>query len=274
MGSANASQNGLLGEGEQAATSNVEAAVQSHDPTLAREVKAWFEQQWCDSSKIEDQDLARAREIWKRRQRSGGRGFNPTLIEKIRIPGPLDRFSSLRLIAYLGDEVSQEAKNFVGLNAGLYYSDEEWQDFGEENPWYEWPLGDLNLSYGPGIVFMDFTCSTKGGEFTFNGFWEMRQCPNIELVDAVIQLTLLTKLPHFNGYSLSPEEKAAIASKIRKPPRNAIIGPINLSHTSTSIFWSFGMLSAPSYVSGCSPKWSSRLGSYAAPANSTRRSLC
>ena len=150
VGSANASQNGLLGEGEQAARSNVEAAVLSHDPTLAREVKAWFEQQWCDSSKIEDQDRARAREIWKRRQRSGGRGFTPTLIEKIRKPGPLDRFSSLRLIAYLDEGVSQEAKNFVGLNAGLYYSDEEWQDFGEENPWYEWPLGDLNLSYGPG----------------------------------------------------------------------------------------------------------------------------
>ena len=216
VGSANASQNGLLGEGEQAAKSNVEAAILSHDPTLASEVKAWFEQQWCHSSKIEDQDLAQAREIWKRRQRSGGRGFTPTLIEKIQKPGPLDRFSSLRLIAYLDEGATPEAEAFVGKNSGLYYTDEEWQDFGEDNPWYEWPLGDLDRSHGPGTVFMDFTCSTKGSNFTFNGFWEMRKCPNIELEDADIQLTLLTKLPHFNGYSLSPEEKAVIASKIRE----------------------------------------------------------
>ena len=63
---------------------------------------------------------------------------------------------------------------------------------------------------------MDFTCSIEGGEFTFNDFWEIRQCPNIELEDADIQLTLLTKLPHFNGYSLSPEEEAAIALKIQE----------------------------------------------------------
>ena len=46
VGSANASQNGLLGEGEQAANANVEAAVLSHDLDLARDLMAWFEAQW------------------------------------------------------------------------------------------------------------------------------------------------------------------------------------------------------------------------------------
>ena len=215
VGSANASRNGLPGEGEQGANANVEAAVLSQDPRLARELRAWFEKQWCASSKIEDRHLKQARQLWKRRRRSGGRGFTSTLTEKILNPGPLDRFSNLRLIAYLDEGATPEAEEFVGQNAGLYYTDEEWQDFGEENPWYEWPLGDLDRSHGPGTVFMDFTCSIEGGEFTFNDFWEIRQCPNIELEDADIQLTLLTKLPHFNGYSLSPEEEAAIALKIQ-----------------------------------------------------------
>ena len=71
------------------------------------------------------------------------------------------------------------------------------------------------LSHGPGTVFMDFTCSIEGSEFAFNDLWEIRQCSNIKLEGAGIQLTLLTRLPHFNGYSLSPEEEAAIAPKIQ-----------------------------------------------------------
>ena len=214
VGSANASRNGLPGEGEQGA--NVEAAVLSQDPRLARALRAWFDKQWCASSEIEARHLDQAQQLWKRRWRSSRRGFTSTLTEKIMNPGPLDRFSNLRLIAYFGVVPTPEADDFVGQNAGLYYTDEEWQDFGEEKPWYEWPLGDLDRTHGPGTVFMDFTCSIEGGEFAFNGFWEIRQCPNIELEDAGIQLTLLTKLSHFNGYSLSPEEAAAIAVKIQE----------------------------------------------------------
>ena len=86
VGSANASQNGLLGEGEQAADANVEAAVISHDPAFARRLAAWFELQWDASTEIEKRHLVRARQIWKRHRRSGGRGFTPTLGEKIAIP--------------------------------------------------------------------------------------------------------------------------------------------------------------------------------------------
>ena len=123
VGSANASQNGLLGEGEKAANANVEAAVMSHDPALARRLADWFELQWCASTEIEKQHLVRARQIWKRHRRSGGRGFTSTLGEKIRNPGPLDRFSALRLIAYLNEDASPEARNFVAENAPRYYPD-------------------------------------------------------------------------------------------------------------------------------------------------------
>ena len=88
VGSANASQNGLLGEGEQAADANVEAAVMSHDPAFARRLAAWFEIQWDASTEIEKRHLVRARQIWKRHRRSGGRGFTSTLGEKIRNPRP------------------------------------------------------------------------------------------------------------------------------------------------------------------------------------------
>ena len=212
VGSANASQNGLLGEGEQAAAANVEAALLSDDPTLARELKAWFEKQWCDASKIEAQDLVRARQIWKRRRRSDGRGFTSTLAEKIRKPGPLDRFSALRLIAYLDEGPSPEAEEFVSQNARRYYTAEEWADFGDEKPWYEWPVGDPEWSHPSGTVFADFSCRTEGGKFTFYGFWQIRDCPSIPL--ETTRVTLLTKLPHFNGYLLSRREQAAIARRI------------------------------------------------------------
>ena len=61
---------------------------------------------------------------------------------------------------------------------------------------------------------MDFTCRENGGEFTFNGFWQVRDCPTIRLKR--VRLTLLSKLPHFNGYSLSAEEQAAIARRIQE----------------------------------------------------------
>ena len=100
VGSANASQNGLLDEGERAADANVEAAVLLHDPTLAREIVAWFEQQWCASDEIDDWHLDKARQTWKRRQRSGGRGFTSSLTQEMTDPDSRDRFSSFRLLAY------------------------------------------------------------------------------------------------------------------------------------------------------------------------------
>ena len=100
VGSANASQNGLPGEDEQAANSTIEAAVLLQDPGIARELRTWFERQWCASSEIDGADLNQAQQLWKRRRRSTGRGFTATLIQTVPNPGPFDNFSDLRLIAY------------------------------------------------------------------------------------------------------------------------------------------------------------------------------
>ena len=213
VGSANASQNGLLGEGEKAADANVEAAIMSHDPALARRLVDWFELQWDASTDIERRHLVLAWQIWKRHRRSGGRGFTSTLGEKIRKPGPLDRFSALRLIAYLNEDASPEAENFVAQNAPRYYSDEELEEIGTENPFYEWPLTSPEWSHKPGTVFADFSCPAEGDPFTFNGFWQIRDCPGIRLERT--RITLLTKLPHFDGYPFPPREQAALARRIR-----------------------------------------------------------
>ncbi|MCY4607223.1 MAG: phospholipase D family protein [bacterium] len=215
VGSANASQNGLLGEGEKAADANVEAAVISHDPAMARRLAAWFELQWDASTEIERRHLVRAWQIWKRHRRSGGRGFTSTLGEKIRNPGPLDRFSALRLIAYpYPDEgVNPEAIEHVHENARRYYTAEEWDEFGAEHPWYEWPIGVPVWSHRPGTVFADFDCPVEGGQFRFNGFWQIRDCPIIELEET--RITLLTKLPDLDGYPFPRPEQTALARSIR-----------------------------------------------------------
>ena len=212
VGSANASRNGLPGDGEHGA--NVEAATLSQDPRLALALTAWFEEQWKASSAIEDRHLEQARQLWKRRAKSGGRGFSSSLTEEMLKPGSRDRFSGLRLIASLEEEASTEAEEFVGGNAGLYYTDDQWQEFGDENPWYEWLLADPEWAHLPGTVFADFNCPAEGEEFAFSGFWQIRQGPNIALDQA--RVTLLNKLPHFAGYSLSRHEQASLAWMIRE----------------------------------------------------------
>ena len=211
IGSANASRSGLPGEDEQGASANIEAAVLSQDSDLAREVTDWFERQWCASTDVQSRHLDLARRLWRRR--SSGRGFTSTLIDTIRNPAPSDQFFDLRVVAYPCLPVSPEAEEFVTANAGRYFTDDEWDDFGEECPWFEWPLGGPDWRQ-PGTVFMDFTCPPEGGEFTFNGFWQIRHCPPVELPD--MRLTLLTKLPHVNGYSLSQHEQGAIARRIQE----------------------------------------------------------
>ena len=215
VGSANASHNGLPEDDEEAANASIEAAVLSRAPSLTRQLAVWFEDQWCASSAIEDWHLHQARDMWSRRHRSGGRGFTAPLTDKIRKPASLDRFHSLRLLAYLPGKTSTEAVNYVNRTAaGLHFSDEEWREFGHEKPWYEWPLNVPEWKHQPGTVFMDFSRAGQRGNFTFNGFWQIRDCPTVKLNN--VRLRLLTKLPHFNGYSLTKQEEKDIVRRIRK----------------------------------------------------------
>lgn len=71
---------------------------------------------------------------------------------------------------------------------------------------------DPEWRHRPGTVFMDFSCTAEGGGFTFNGFWQIRDCPPVKLKK--VRLTLLTWLPHFNGCSLTEQEEKNIARRI------------------------------------------------------------
>ena len=214
VGSANASRNGLPGEDESSANANIEAAVLSKDPSLSRKMTNWFEKQWRLATTVDDDHLAMARQLWERRRRSAGRAFTSTVIQKIRNPGPSDRFSQLRLIAYPEGSFSDEAEQFLRNEGRRHYSDEEWQAHGDDWPCYEWPLTVREWTPPPGTVLMDFTCSEEGGTFSFNGFWQVRDCPTVTLTGT--QLTLLTKLPHFHGYPISGQDARDIAGRIRR----------------------------------------------------------
>jgi len=212
VGSANASQNGLLGEGDEAANADVEAAVLSHDPRLVRQAKDWFERQWDVSIEIGNQHLDRARQIWERQRRSSGREFT-SLCEKIRNSDPQDEFHALRLVAYSVGNFSQEAENFFTENAICHYSHEELQELGDDRPMYEWALDHRpEWAHEPGTVLADFSCDEQGGPFTFNGFWEIRDCDYEE--PEATHITLLTKLPYFSGYTFSRQDQEEISGLI------------------------------------------------------------
>ena len=130
---------------------------------------------------------------------------HPTLLQKICNPNSSDQFTHLRLVAYLEKEFLDETKEFFRDRGTLYYSDEELQGFGDNLPCYEWPLKAPEQPVPLGTVCMDFSCKSIGGEFSFNGFWQVRR--TITLTET--RLTLLKEL------SLSSKEQRTIARKIR-----------------------------------------------------------
>lgn len=211
LGSANASRNGLPGEDEHSV--NVEAAILSQNPSLARELGSWFENQWRVTSNIDDEKLATARQLWDRRRQSPGRAFTSTVIRKMRKPGATDRFFRLRLVAYPEQPFTDEAGEFLRNEAKLRYSDEEWKAHGDVEPFYEWAESCPKWSLRPGTVLMDFSCPPRGEMFTFNGFWQVKDSPTATLKES--RLTLLTKLPHFDGYSVSKTEVSTIVTRVQ-----------------------------------------------------------
>ena len=207
LGSANASRNGLPVTDDDARQANIETAFLSRDPNLSREMTTWFKNQWRLASEIDDNRLAQARELWERRRHSPGRAFTPTLLQKIRNPDSSDQFSRLRLVASSGT-LSDNALQFQNDGAEQYFSVEEWDTFGAEQPLYELAQ---NSEWGcpPDTVLMDFS----GDGFSFTGFWQLRDHAPIEREGS--QIKLVTKLPHFDGYSLSNEEQQEITGMIQ-----------------------------------------------------------
>ena len=166
------------------------------------------------STAIDKEILDRARAAWEHRNRFSGRAFTTTLMHKFWNPQPPDKFSGLRLVAYQEKDWSKDTKRFLGEKARLHYSDEELAELNGDAPFYEWPRPHPRWNPGAGTVLMDYSCKRKRGRFIFNGFWSVRDCPPVTLANS--RLTLLTKLPHFNGYSISAKEKTEIAEAIKR----------------------------------------------------------
>ena len=217
VGSANASHSGLPSDAEEAANASIEAAVVSREPSLVQQATKRFEEWWCASSRIEEWHFERAQDLWIRRHHSGGRGYTTSLIEKARSATTHDLFADLRLVAYRRDNPSNEAMEHICNNYALYWNDQDWGAYGHEEPWFEWCRDNPPWPHRSGTVFADFNCAQRGTEFTFNGFWQIRKDPNgrdIELEK--VRLTLLNRLPHFKGYTFSPQEKRKISDMVGK----------------------------------------------------------
>ena len=202
LGSANASRNGLPVSDEDDRQANIEAAFLSKDPSLAQDIEHWFKNQWKAATEIDNRMIALAEDLWTRRARSAKRGFTPTLLQKIRNSDSSDQFPRLRLVASSG-KVSRDTRQFYENEAERYFSVEEWHTFEDWEPFYEL-APNAEWTCPPGTVLMDFS----GDDFSFTGFWQL--IDHAALKRGASQIRLVTKLPHFDGYSLSDEEQQEI----------------------------------------------------------------
>ena len=141
-------------------------------------------------------------------------GAAPKVGETLWYPEPSDRFSGLRLVAYRDEDWSREAKQFRRNEARTHYSSQEWAELKGEAPFYEWPESCPEWTPGAHTALMDFSCARRGGSFTCNGLWAVRDCPSIPLTES--RLTLLTRLPDFNGHSIPKADETELAERIRR----------------------------------------------------------
>ena len=214
LGSANASNTGLPDTDRDTANANFEAAIVSSNRTFSQETREWFEARWRESTVIDKELLDHAKTVWDRRNRFGSRAFTATLMHKFWAPPPATKLSGLRLVAYLEEDWSAQAKRFLKEDAVTHYSEEEWTALKGDAPFYEWPLSRRKWNAHAGTVLLDFSCKRKGGPFTFNGYWSVRDCKPVTLANS--RLTLLTKLPDFNGHAISAKEQAWLADAIKR----------------------------------------------------------
>ncbi len=214
IGSSNASKNGLPIEDDTGAGGNVEAAMLSRDPGLSCELQGWFDARWQDSVDVTDEHLAEAARLWRRRSKADRRAFARTLTQKLRNPQPSDRFTGLRIVAYRATGWSDQAERFLQEEAKAHYPDSERADLNGEAPFYEWPASGSEWAPGARTALMDFSCARRGGPFTFNGFWAVREGPSIPLTES--RLTLLMKLADFNGHTISKAVEAELAKRVRR----------------------------------------------------------
>ena len=156
VGSANASMNGL---GFETDGSNVEAAVELRSRAKAKQVRAWFKENWNSKATLEvdQQVLAEAKDVWDKRQKNNA----PRQIMNYHIG------------AYPSEKLDREVIGWCRENLSNV---EEYQ-VSEEYPVYVYPPGAAVPQ--PGTVILEFTWQNGGENFTFNGTFQIDGEPDL-----------------------------------------------------------------------------------------------
>ena len=152
VGSANASMNGL---GFETDGSNVEAAVELRNRAKAKQVRAWFEENWNSKATLEvdQQILTQVKNVWDKRQNNAP-----------------SRIMNYHIGAYMWvgpDDVDDVVKNAWR---------EQHPDADENQQSYYYFASESSVP-PLGAVILDFTCPAEGGEFEFNDTWKLDSQP-------------------------------------------------------------------------------------------------
>lgn len=160
VGSANASMNGL---GFETSGPNIEAAAQLSNKRLAEKVQEWFCAQWKLAQCVDEALLQTAEERWNQTQNMEG------------------RIMRCLITAYENTDLSTEARDRFDQIASNHYSENELAEIRADAEEHSTEPADMTCyelrpdhALPPiGTVYMDYDCASSGGNFTFNGFWEV-----------------------------------------------------------------------------------------------------
>lgn len=145
VGSANASANGLGGEGQ---IGTVEAAIQTDDVSAVTDAAAWFEQIWNNSLEITEKRLRDAEEAWNRQKPQAQAG--DTVLQKY-LTDP-QWFRRRVTVTYYVTEASETAIEKFDEVKHEYYSPNELKSFTKGN----YPLYDCDIEDVPAEMLGTF----------------------------------------------------------------------------------------------------------------------
>ena len=207
LGSANASAGGLPTMAEPRSDKKLETAVLCLDARLAEDISTWFQGRWADAKDVTDDDLIEAEKQRRGLKQTQVRWESRNRDIRSVVQHDLDdaqfsaRFSGLQLVVYPDLSPSQRATDWLGMEAPAERTTIVRENTLEAYPFFEWGRAKPQWSHGPGTSLAAVRCSPATGECTFEGFWEVRHCPSVDLEDT--QLTLLERMESFNGHALA-----------------------------------------------------------------------
>lgn len=217
IGSANASANGLGFEGAEL-NANVEACVLVSDATFAETARAWFEKQWKNPSALPvgNQEIKDARKLWEARRNRRHRQTTMTLLEALSNIPPGEQnyiFRNVRVISYLAENPSQNAKKEYNSKGKPTYTERDLSVYPDSIPYYEDHTG---WNIDPGSVIIDFCCLQKTATPIFDGIWQVRSDPFLPIPNGNgARLILCDPLIDVAGYRFPKVEQNIFSEKIK-----------------------------------------------------------